>query len=199
MPQPTARSAVPSAAVVFPLPGPVLIRINPRRLFFSVVIGQVPGSKFQVSGYRCQASLRQTREKEDSCRIWKGEEMLRSFRELTVWQKSMQLATCIYRLTQGFPRQEIYSLTSQLRRAAVSIPSNIAEGQGRSGLGEYRQFLWIARGSNCEVQTQLEIARSLEMGEPELLREAEALSDEVGKMIYSLLEKLRMKTQRPPA
>lgn len=121
--------------------------------------------------------------------------MLRSFRELTVWQKSMQLATVIYRLTQGFPREELYGLASQLRRAAVSVPSNIAEGQGRSGVGEYRHFLWIARGSNFELQTQLEIAKNLKMGDAKLLKESESLSQEIGKMLYSLLEKLPAKSK----
>lgn len=121
--------------------------------------------------------------------------MLRSFRELTVWQKSMQLATAIYRLTQGFPREELYGLASQLRRAAVSIPSNIAEGQGRSGVGEYRHFLWIARGSNFEIQTQLEIAKNLKMGDAKLLKESESLSQEIGKMLYALLEKLPAKSK----
>lgn len=121
--------------------------------------------------------------------------MLRSFRELTVWQKSMQLATVIYRLTQGFPREELYGLASQLRRAAVSVPSNIAEGQGRSGVGEYRHFLWIARGSNYELQTQLEIAKNLKMGDAKLLEESESLSQEIGKMLYSLLEKLPAKSK----
>jgi four helix bundle protein len=116
--------------------------------------------------------------------------MLRSFRELSVWQKSMQLATTIYRLTQGFPREETYGLSSQLRRTAVAIPSNIAEGQGRLNLGEYRQFLGIARGSNFELQTQLEIARTLGMGNSKLSDEAEALSQEIGKMIYAIIQKL---------
>jgi four helix bundle protein len=125
--------------------------------------------------------------------------MLRSFRELTVWQKSMQLAIGIYRLAQGFPREETYGLCSQLRRAAVSIPSNIAEGHGRSGVREYRQFLWIARGSNFELQTQLEIAKALKMGDAKLLQESEALSQEVGKMLYALLDKLRPEVQVRPA
>ncbi|MGD0346302.1 MAG: four helix bundle protein [Terracidiphilus sp.] len=125
--------------------------------------------------------------------------MLRSFRELTVWQKSMQLATGIYKLTRAFPREETYGLASQLRRAAVSIPSNIAEGHGRSGVAEYRHFLWIARGSNFEIQTQLEIARSLKMGDSQLLKESEALSQEIGKMLYALLDKLRPKAQARPA
>jgi four helix bundle protein len=72
-----------------------------------------------------------------------------------------------------------------------SVPSNIAEGQGRLNLGEFKQFLGIARGSNCELQTQLEIATALGFGNPELLRDAESLSQEVGKMIYAFLESLK--------
>jgi four helix bundle protein len=121
--------------------------------------------------------------------------MLQSFRELTVWKKSMEMATAVYRLTQAFPREEIYGLSSQLRRAAISIPSNIAEGQGRSGVAEYRHFLWIARGSNSELQTQLEIAKSLEMGNSALLKECESLSQEVGKMLFALLAKLKPKAR----
>jgi four helix bundle protein len=81
----------------------------------------------------------------------------------------MQLTVAIYRLTQEFPREELYGLTSQIRRAAVSVPSNIAEGHGRLNTGEYKQFLGIARGSNFEIQTQLEIARALAIGNPKLL------------------------------
>ena len=110
--------------------------------------------------------------------------MARSFRELAVWQRAMQLTVAVYRLTQGFPREEIYGVRSQIRRAAVSVPSNIAEGHGRLSGGEFRQFLGIARGSNFELQTQLEIARALQIGKPELINEAEGLSHEVGKMIY---------------
>ena len=87
--------------------------------------------------------------------------MVQSFRDLQVWQRAIQMSVAIYRLTQGFPREELYGLSSQIRRAAVSVPSNIAEGHGRLGTGEYRQFLGIARGSNFELQTQLEIARAL--------------------------------------
>jgi four helix bundle protein len=117
--------------------------------------------------------------------------MVQSFRDLLVWQRSLQLTVVIYRLTQGFPREEMYGLSSQIRRAAVSIPSNIAEGYGRLSTGEYRQFLGIARGSNFEVQTQLEIARALKLGDPTLIDEAEALSHEVGKMIFGILESLK--------
>jgi four helix bundle protein len=117
-----------------------------------------------------------------------------AFRDLQVWQRAMQLTVAIYRLTQGFPREEVYGLSSQIRRAAVSIPSNIAEGQGRLSVGEFKQFLSVARGSNQELQTQLEIARALKFGDSTLIDEAENLSHEVGKMIYALLESLREST-----
>jgi four helix bundle protein len=105
----------------------------------------------------------------------------------------MQLSVPIYRLTKGFPREELYGLSSQIRRAVVSVPSNIAEGHGRLNTGEYRQFLGIARGSNFELQTQLELARALEFGDPELLDHAEGLSFEVGKMISGVLNAIRDK------
>jgi four helix bundle protein len=117
--------------------------------------------------------------------------MAQSFRDLTVWQRAMQLTIAVYKLTQGFPREELYGLTSQIRRSVVSIPSNIAEGQGRANPGEFRQFLSIARGSNCEVQTQLEIARALDYGKPGLIQEAETLSDEVRRMLFGLLQSLK--------
>ena len=117
--------------------------------------------------------------------------MSRSFRDLTVWQRAMQLTISIYRLTATFPKEEQYGLTNQLRRAAVSIPSNIAEGQGRSSSREFGQFLSIARGSLCELQTQLEIARLLEYGSTAKIKEADELSHEVGKMIFSFQETLK--------
>lgn len=117
--------------------------------------------------------------------------MAQSFRDLMVWQRAMQLTVSVYKLTQGFPREEQYGLISQIRRSVVSIPSNIAEGQGRGSVGEFRHFLGIARGSNCEVQTQLEIARALNFGDSRLISEAEALSDEVRKMIFGMLESLK--------
>ncbi|MGA2753296.1 MAG: four helix bundle protein [Terracidiphilus sp.] len=117
--------------------------------------------------------------------------MTQSFRDLVMWQRSMQLTVVIYRLTKDFPRDELYGLTGQIRRAAVSLPSNIAEGHGRLNSGEFRQFLGIARGSSSELQTQLEIARVLGIGDPKTLDEAEGLSREVGKMIYATLQSLR--------
>lgn len=99
-------------------------------------------------------------------------------------------------MMRGFSREELYGLTSQIRRCAVSVPSNIAEGQGRLSSGEFRQFLGVARGSNFELQTQLELARALGMGEVNLIDEVEGLSHEVGKMIYGLLEKVDGRRQR---
>ena len=116
--------------------------------------------------------------------------MVQTFRDLLVWQRAMQLTLAIYRLTMGFPREEAYGLCGQLRRSAVSIPSNIAEGQARLSAGEFRQFLGIARGSNAELQTQLEIARDLGYTEGKTIAEAESLSNEVGKMINAILQSL---------
>ena len=103
----------------------------------------------------------------------------------------MALTLLVYRLTQQFPREEQFGLTSQLRRAAVSAPANIAEGYGRLNRREYVQFLGIARGSNCEVQTLLEIAQELSYGETDKLREAYAKSHEIGKMLFRLIASLR--------
>jgi four helix bundle protein len=117
--------------------------------------------------------------------------LIKSFRDLQVWQRSMELTIEVYRLTRAFPKEETFGLSSQLRRASVSIPSNIAEGQGRSNTREFRQFLSIALGPNCELQTQLEIARALGLGDAKLLDHAESLSHEVGKMIFTIIGKLK--------
>lgn len=121
------------------------------------------------------------------------QQMVQSFRDLHIWQASMKLAIAVYQLTRDFPRDEQYGLTSQLRRSAVSVPSNIAEGQGRLNTREFRQFLSIARGSNCELQTQLELSRALSLGRSELLDNAEDLSHEVGKMLFAFLGSLQTK------
>jgi four helix bundle protein len=112
---------------------------------------------------------------------------IQSFRDLQIWQKSMELTVAVYRMTQSFPSEEMFGLTSQLRRCAISIPSNIAEGQGRSSEREFLHFLGIARGSNCELQTQLEIARRLGLADTQLLNDAESLSHETGKMIFAFM------------
>jgi four helix bundle protein len=115
---------------------------------------------------------------------------LRSYQELIGWKKGIELVTDIYRLTQKFPKQEIYGLTSQIRRAAVSIPSNIAEGQGRMSRGEFKQFLGHARGSVFELESQVLIARNLaylNMEEGEFLLERIA---ELGRVLNGLLKSL---------
>lgn len=121
---------------------------------------------------------------------------VRSFRDLRVWQKSIQMSVAVYRLTREFPREELYGLSSQMRRATVSVASNIAEGHGRLSTNEFRQFLGVARGSNFELQTQLEIAKALHMADSSELNEVDTLSHEVGKMIFGILEGIKDRKSR---
>ena len=114
-----------------------------------------------------------------------------SFRELLVWQRAMQLCVAIYKLTAAFPESERFGLTNQLRRASVSIASNIAEGYGRSTTGEYVQFLGHSRGSLCEVQTQLALSEALKMGNGELRKAAEGLTADVSRLLNPLIKRLR--------
>jgi four helix bundle protein len=113
-----------------------------------------------------------------------------SYKDLQVWQRSVQMSVAIYRLTIAFPKEETFGLSSQLRRAGVSVASNIAEGYARNSTGEYKQFLGMARGSNSEAQTQLIIARELGFGSSLSLDKAEGLSNEVGKMMAAILRNL---------
>ena len=114
--------------------------------------------------------------------------MKKGFRELIVWQKAMEMVTEVYRQTKSFPKEEVYGLTSQLRRAAVSVPSNIAEGQGRLTAGEFRQFLGNAKGSLAEVETQLMIARNLGyLADPQPLLKQ---TSEVARLLNGLLRSL---------
>jgi four helix bundle protein len=122
--------------------------------------------------------------------------MAQDYRDLIVWQKAMELTVCIYSLTQSFPKQEIYGLTSQMQRAAVSVASNIAEGRGRLNPTEFRQFLGIAQGSTYELQTQLVVATSLGLASSEALQEAASLSNEVSKMIRSFIQTLNAETSK---
>jgi four helix bundle protein len=121
--------------------------------------------------------------------------MPQDFHKLTVWQRAIDLTVCIYVLIQKFPKEETYGLVSQLRRASLSVASNIAEGRGRLNPGEFRQFLGVALGSTFEVQTQLLVARGLEMGNEKAINEATTLSDQVSKMLTSLIQKLSSKAK----
>jgi four helix bundle protein len=103
----------------------------------------------------------------------------------------VDLCVEVYGLTRKFPREEIYGITQQIRRASVSIPSNIAEGYGRGSREQYRQFLSIAQGSCSELQTQLLIADRLQLAPPSDLEQVEILASEVGKMLTAILARLR--------
>jgi len=111
----------------------------------------------------------------------------RSYKDLVAWKKSMDLVTAIYRSTGAFPKDELFGITSQLRRAAVSIPSNIAEGQGRLSGGEFRHFLGQARGSLREVETQVQIAHNLGYLQEDSLGVLLEACAEVGRILNGLI------------
>ena len=116
--------------------------------------------------------------------------MAKDYRELIVWQKAMELVEIVYRLMKVFPADERFRLCDQLNRAVVSIPSNIAEGNGRESKAEYARFLGIARGSLYETETQLEIAKRL--GYVDDLSEVSGLISEIARMLISIIAKLRI-------
>ena len=116
--------------------------------------------------------------------------MINTYRDLIVWQKAMDLVVAIYELTEDFPKEEIYGLTSQMRRAAVSIPSNIAEGRQRGSKKEYSQFLRVSYGSGAELETQMEIAKRLKKTQESNFSKAESLLNEIMRMLNSFLSKL---------
>jgi len=126
-------------------------------------------------------------------------ETVRSYRELKVWQKGIELVKMVYRLTQSFPKSEIYGLASQMQRAAVSISSNIAEGQGRQHTGEFRQFLHIAIGSAAELDTQLVVAVELDYATAENAQPLFDLILEIRKMtMHSSINSLAKTFHYPP-
>jgi len=116
---------------------------------------------------------------------------LGSYRELVVWQKSIELVKLVYKLTELFPEKEKFGLTTQLRRAAISIPSNIAEGYTRKSRREYAQFINVALGPAAELETQLHITRELSLGDKIGLSEGESLVAEIMRMLYVLLQKVK--------
>ena len=115
---------------------------------------------------------------------------INTYRDLLVWQKSIKLVTGCYRLTSEFPSEERFGLTSQIRRSAVSIPSNIAEGHARGTPKSFIQFLWIANGSLAELETQVVIAEQLEFVKRSHTAELFELTNEIGRMLTGLRRSL---------
>jgi len=121
--------------------------------------------------------------------------VISSYRDLEVWKRAMTLVTDVYRTTQAFPKDEMYGLTSQVRRAASSIPANIAEGWGRNMTGEYVQFLRIARGSLLELETHIAIAENLGYISHEASRQIACRTEEIGKMLFALIAGVQRKAR----
>ena len=121
---------------------------------------------------------------------------MKTYRDLLVWQKSMVLVTEIYRLSKSFPKDEIYGLTSQMRRCSVSIPSNIAEGYGRNSTIDYIRFLRLATGSLYELQTQIEISLNLRYLKKTDFDQLYESSREIERMLSSLTKKLNDKQKK---
>jgi len=121
--------------------------------------------------------------------------MAQNYHDLIVWQKAIDLTVSIYTLTQSFPKSEFYGLTSQMRRASVSVAGNIAEGRGRLNAAEFRQFLGLAQGSIFELRTQLLVAKKLGLVSSESFNRADALSNEISKMLRTFIEKLKVQSK----
>jgi four helix bundle protein len=117
--------------------------------------------------------------------------MTETFRNLVAWQKAKTLAKDIYVVTRGFPKEEVYGLTIQMRRAAISVPSNIAEGKGRNTRKDYCHFLMQARGSLYELETQIELAVDLGYVESESARSLVSQCDELGRILNGLIRSLQ--------
>jgi four helix bundle protein len=122
---------------------------------------------------------------------------VKSFRDSIAWQRAMDLSHEIYQVTRSFPKEEIFGLTNQLRRASVSIASNIAEGQGRLTPGEFLHFLGIARGSALEVETQLEIAKREGFANVTAIERAQSIASEVVRILNAVITSLRKQKPGP--
>jgi four helix bundle protein len=125
--------------------------------------------------------------------------VIASYWDLAFWQRAMELAALVYKLTAGLPREEIYGLRSQLQRAAVSIPSNIAEGHARESTKEYLRYLLVSRGSMAELETQLLLYQKLQHLSQEDVEHALIVSDEIGRMIRGLHKSLTKKLNKKGA
>ena len=116
--------------------------------------------------------------------------MIKDFKDLIVWQKAMELVTEVYKLVKKLPKEELFALSDQIRRSAISIPSNIAEGQGRNSTKEFNQFLAIAKGSKAELETQLLLCVKIKYLEDSEIETAINLIQEIGKMLNALQKSL---------
>ena len=117
--------------------------------------------------------------------------MIKSYRDLIVWQKSMTLAVEIYRLVRRLPARERFGFSSQLQRASVSIPANLAEGHSRGSRGDFRRHVSVARGSLAELETHLELVRRIGLIAAKETKAVEGLTEEVGRMLSALLHRLK--------
>ena len=115
----------------------------------------------------------------------------KSYQDLAVWKRAMKLTKEVYQVTRNFPADERFGLTNQIRRAAVSIPSNLAEGHARAGAAEFARFISISMGSVAELETQLMLARELEYGDPEALEKTLQDLNEIGKMLRGLAKAIQ--------
>lgn len=121
--------------------------------------------------------------------------MAQDYRDLIVWQKAIDLTVCVYKLTQLLPRDKPYGLVSQMRRASVSVASNIAEGRGRLNPGEFRKFLGLAQGSVYELQTQFMVVRKLGFAQDQAIRDTEPLRNEVSKILGAFIQTLNARSR----
>jgi len=118
---------------------------------------------------------------------------IKSYKDLIVWQKAMILAKMIYTITKKYPKEEMYGLTSQLRRPSVSVACNIAEGQARNSAGEFRQFLGVSKGSLAETETLILLSNDLNLISSDESEELTKATDEIGKLLNGLLNSLKTK------
>lgn len=121
------------------------------------------------------------------------DDAIRSYRDLKVWQQGMDLAAACCRATRSFPREELYGITGQIRRAAVSVPANVAEGHGRENTGEFIQFLRIAQGSLKELETHVLLSERIELASGGVVEPILGQCEAVGKMLRALIRALQQK------
>jgi len=118
---------------------------------------------------------------------------IQSFKDLLVWQKALTLSVLCYELTKAFPKDKMYGMTAQIRRASVSVPANIAEGHGREHTRSFIQFLRVAQGSLKELETHLMLAEQVNLAPAAALAPAYAMTDEIGRMLRALIRALQEK------